>query len=216
MNPYAHLWPKPRVLSTAVPLTVENLSDPLAPETLTPNHLLTLKTQVVLPPPGKFESPDQYSRKRWRRIQYIANQLWLRWQKEYCALLQKRQKWTTPKRSMKEGDVVLVCDNESPRNQWPLAVVTKVLPSSDQLVRKVQIMTSRDGEKKVYERPVNKLVLLLAKEDIANWTDLQWASFINSISLIPFHTKSTDFIFLYRFLKVFRLFGKWRTFREAV
>ena len=50
------------------PLTVENLSDPLAPETLTPNHLLTLKTQVVLPPPGKFESPDQYSRKRWRRI----------------------------------------------------------------------------------------------------------------------------------------------------
>lgn len=47
------------------PLTVENLSDPLAPETLTPNHLLTLKTQVVLPPPGKFESPDQYSCKRW-------------------------------------------------------------------------------------------------------------------------------------------------------
>ena len=150
------------------PLTVENLSDPLAPEPLTPNHLLTLKTQVVLPPPGKFESPDQYSRKRWRRVQYLANQLWLRWQKEYCDLLQKRQKWTTPKRSMKEGDVVLVCDNESPRNQWPLAVVTKVFPSSDQLVRKVQIMTSRDGEKKFYERPVNKLVLLLAKEDIAN------------------------------------------------
>ena len=47
------------------PLTVENLSDPLAPETLTPNHLLTLKTQVVLLPPGKFESPDQYSCKRW-------------------------------------------------------------------------------------------------------------------------------------------------------
>ena len=46
------------------PLTVENLSDPLAPEPLTPNHLLTLKTQVVLPPPGKFDSPDQYSRKR--------------------------------------------------------------------------------------------------------------------------------------------------------
>ena len=39
------------------PLTVENLSDPLAPEPLTLNHLQTLKTQVVLPPPGKFESP---------------------------------------------------------------------------------------------------------------------------------------------------------------
>jgi len=47
-------------------LTVENLTDPLASEPLTPNHLLTLKTQIALPPPGKFEPPDLYSRKRWR------------------------------------------------------------------------------------------------------------------------------------------------------
>ena len=150
------------------PLTVENLSDPLASEPLTPNHLLTLKTQVVLPPPGKFESPDQYSRKRWRRVQYLANQLWLRWQKEYCAQLQKRQKWTTPKRNIKEGDVVLVCDNESPRNQLPVAVVTRAYPSSDQLVRKVQIMTAKDGERNFFQRPAHKLVLLLAKEDYEN------------------------------------------------
>ncbi|XP_068712844.1 uncharacterized protein [Montipora foliosa] len=64
------------------PLTVENLTDQLASEPLTPNHLLTLKTQIVLPPPGKFESPDLYSRKRWRRVQYLDNQFWLRWQKE--------------------------------------------------------------------------------------------------------------------------------------
>ena len=47
------------------PLTIENLTDPSAPEPLTPNNLLTLKIQVVLPPPGKFDSPYQYSRKRW-------------------------------------------------------------------------------------------------------------------------------------------------------
>ena len=162
-NPHAHLRQKPGVLSAAVPLTVKNFSDPLASEQLTPNHLLTLETHVVSSPPGKFESADQYSRKRWRRVQYLATQLWLNWQKEYCTLLQ----WTTPKRSTKEGDVVLVCDNESSRNQWPLAVVTEVFPSSDQLVKKVKIMTTRDGEK-FYERPVNKLVRLFAKEDIAN------------------------------------------------
>ena len=106
------------------PLTIENLTDPLALKPLTPNHLLILKTQVVLPLPGKVDSPDQYSCKRWQRVQYLANQLWLCWQKEYCALLQKRQKWITPKRSMKVGEVVLVCDNESPRNQWPLSVAT--------------------------------------------------------------------------------------------
>ena len=37
------------------PLTVESLSDPASPEPITPNHLLTLKSQEVLPPPGSFE-----------------------------------------------------------------------------------------------------------------------------------------------------------------
>ena len=102
------------------PLTVEALSDPLSPEPLTPNHLLTLKTQVVLPLPGKFDPPDVYSRKRWRRVQYLANQFWLRWQKEYCALQQNRQKWTGQKKNMQEGDIVLATDSEKPRNQWPI------------------------------------------------------------------------------------------------
>jgi len=46
------------------PLTVENLSDPASPEPITPNHLLTFKSKVVLPPPGSFEQLDLYSRRR--------------------------------------------------------------------------------------------------------------------------------------------------------
>ena len=79
--------------------------------------------------------------------------------------LQNRQKWTTPKRCMKPGDVVLLCDDELPRNRWPRAVVTKVFPSKDHLVRKVEITTTKDGQRKFFERPVHKLVLLLATED---------------------------------------------------
>ena len=137
-------------IANCCPLAVENLTDPLTSEPLTPNHLLTLKTQVVLPPPGKFKSPDLYSQKRWRRVQYLANQFWLRWQKEYCTLLQKRQKWTTSKRSTKIGNVILVHDDDFPRNQWPLALVTEVIPSRDNLVRKVWIVTAKDGERKVF------------------------------------------------------------------
>ena len=44
------------------PLTVTNLNDPSSLEPLTPSHLLTLKSKVVLPPPGMFQSPDLYSR----------------------------------------------------------------------------------------------------------------------------------------------------------
>ena len=54
-------------------------SRPASPEPITPNHLLTLKSQVVLPPPGSFQQLDLYSRKRWRRVQYLANQFWIRW-----------------------------------------------------------------------------------------------------------------------------------------
>ena len=54
------------------PLSVENLNDPLSKPPITPNHLLTMKSKVILPSPGKFLSPDLYTRKRWRRIQYMV------------------------------------------------------------------------------------------------------------------------------------------------
>ena len=37
------------------PLTTENLNDPHSIEPLTPNHLLTMKSHIVLPPPGIFK-----------------------------------------------------------------------------------------------------------------------------------------------------------------
>ena len=46
------------------PLT-EGITSSDTAEPLTPNHFLTLKTKVVLPPPGKFTSADLYSRKWW-------------------------------------------------------------------------------------------------------------------------------------------------------
>ena len=55
------------------------------------------------------------------------------------------------------GDVVMI-QEDSPRLKWPLAVVTEVLPSKDDLVRRVKIRLNTGS---VLERPVQKLVLLL-------------------------------------------------------
>ena len=60
-------------------------------------------------------------------------------------------------------------DDERPRNQWQLAKVIEVFPGSDSHVRKVKVAMSaqlnnsgkRDGPLTVFERPVNKLVLLV-------------------------------------------------------
>lgn len=142
------------------PLTTDNLSDPQAPEPITPNHLLTLKTKAVLPPPGNFSRPDLYTRKRWRRVQFLADQFWLRWQREYCLQQQKRQKWNKTVPNIQVDDIVLICEDSSPRNKWPLARVTQVYPSDDGLVRKVSLFYTESGNKKLLDRPVHKLILV--------------------------------------------------------
>ena len=58
------------------PLTVETLSDIESEAPLNPINLLTMKSSVVLPPPGYFKQPDLYRRRRWKRIQHIAKELW--------------------------------------------------------------------------------------------------------------------------------------------
>lgn len=50
------------------PLTAEHLNDPTGPEPLTPNHILTMKSAVILPPPGKFVKEHLYLQKRWHRV----------------------------------------------------------------------------------------------------------------------------------------------------
>ena len=63
------------------PLTVEETNDPTRFEPLSPTKLLTMKSKVVPPLPGKFLKPDVYSKKQWRRLQHIADKFWSRWRK---------------------------------------------------------------------------------------------------------------------------------------
>ena len=139
------------------PLTIDSLSDNSI-EVLTPNHILTMKPKLIAPPPGTFGSADVYCRKRWRTVQYLAEQFWIRWKKEYLALLQTRQKWNNPKRNFVIGDIVIMYDDSLPRNQWPLARVVHVDHDDDGLVRSVELQTA---DRSKYKRPILKIVLLV-------------------------------------------------------
>ncbi|XP_067945353.1 uncharacterized protein [Watersipora subatra] len=146
------------------PLTTTTLhSDQnFEPIPLTPNNLLTMKNKNLLPPPGSFTSPDLYSRKRWRRVQYLTEQFWSRWKLEYLQSLQKRQKWKNAKINLKPGDVVIVMDDELPRCNWQLGRVTEVQTNSDGYVRHATLQTAKNKLK----RPVHKLILLHTTPDI--------------------------------------------------
>ena len=129
--------------------------DPRDMEPLTPNHLLLLRAGPTLPP-ATLSKQDIYGR-RWRQVQYLADVFWRRWIKEYLSSLQQRQKWNREKRNFVVGDIVLVLDDKTPRNSWPLGRILEVYTNSnDRLVRSVKLKT-RASE---LRRPVNKIVLL--------------------------------------------------------
>lgn len=152
------------------PLTVDNLSDPNSLKPLTPNHLLMMKSVQALPPPGEFVREDVYGKKRWRHVQYLAEQFWSRWRKEYLANIALRQRWHAPRRNLQVGDIVIVKGEDVHRNEWRLGRVSETTTDKDGLVRRVKIhlgdsKLGKKGERlhKVseVERPVQKLVLLL-------------------------------------------------------
>ena len=148
------------------PLTVESLGDVNSLTPITPNHLLTSKSQS---PPGSFPDEALYSRKRWVRVQYLSNCFWQRWRSEVLATLQSRQKWLKPNRNISVGDIVLLKDNAS-RNVWPLAKVDKVYLGDDGKVRSCRLLVGtshltyqgvRTRKASYLDRPVNKLVILV-------------------------------------------------------
>ena len=130
--------------------------DPNDLEALTPNHLLMLQPKQA-PPPGLFEKDDNYARRRWRHIQYLADTFWKRWVKEYLPLLQERQKWLKPRRNLTVGDVVLIVDNTTTRNSWSMGRIISVLKDKKGLVRIASVQTKTS----TLQRPVDKLCVLL-------------------------------------------------------
>ncbi|XP_061919407.1 uncharacterized protein LOC133660184 isoform X3 [Entelurus aequoreus] len=133
--------------------------DPQDLEPLTPNHILLLKTQPIIPP-GTFEKRDLYARRRWKQVQYMADLFWHRWTREYLALLQERQKWTQVRNNLQPGDVVLVVDPTAPRGSWPLGRILETRPDGGGLVRSVKLQTKTS----VIERPITKLCRVLEAE----------------------------------------------------
>ena len=59
-------------------------------------------------------------------------------------------------------------DSQAKRNEWPMALVTKIFPSKNGKVRSVEIKVSRQDGIKLFLRPVTDLVLLLSEEDFKN------------------------------------------------
>ena len=79
-------------------------------------HLLHLaiffmEVHLLLPYDAKATPTNTYG-KRWRLVQYLSNELWKRWRKEYLTQLKGRAKWKTPQRNVRIRDLVLLKDDD--------------------------------------------------------------------------------------------------------
>ncbi|XP_036952751.1 uncharacterized protein LOC119018863 isoform X1 [Acanthopagrus latus] len=139
-------------------------TDPDMPAVLTPAMILTQKASALSAPSGSFDTAQLYG-KQWKQVQCLADTFWKRWRGEYLSSLQGRRKWTKDKPNVKVGDVVLLKDSQAHRNEWPIGLVIKTLPSNDERVRKVEVRTVKDGTAKVFLRPVTETVVLLSETE---------------------------------------------------
>ena len=133
------------VIANSRPLTADLLVDVNSMMPLSPINLLTLKSRVVMPPPGVFTAPDIYCCKHWRRVQHISNEFWSRWRKEVLATLQCQQKWNTIRRNCKVGDIVLIKEAAAERNSWPMAKLVATNADKHGFVRSLKLMLGTSG-----------------------------------------------------------------------
>ena len=159
------------------PLTSINSHPSDGIQSLTPAHFLIGRPLTAYPETLIDTAPTLL--KRWTMCQAVTHHFWKRWSLEYLHQLQRLSKWQHPTNNLKINDVVIIRDDYAFTCHWPVAVVTKVYPGADDLVRVVQLkvpsqpkpMTSRKDLIKsstsytILKRPVTKIALLFRPDD---------------------------------------------------
>ena len=146
-------------------MTIETISDVNSCVPLSPSNILTMKSKVILPPPGNFSAADVHCRKRWRRVQHISNEFWSRWRKKYLQILQERNNWKKRRRNFRNGDIVIIkADTE--RIKRPIARVIESYEDRHGVVRTVKLKVGNDNGKQELVRPIAKIVLLLEDDSL--------------------------------------------------
>ena len=97
---------KTESINNVRPLIVKLISYIGSEAPLCQDNLQTMKSNVVLPRPRVFPHTDEYSHRKWRRVQHIASKFLSCWRKNFFIALQSRQKWNKIERNFKAGDIV--------------------------------------------------------------------------------------------------------------
>jgi hypothetical protein len=130
--------------------------DPEGKIALTPAHFL-IGREIISP--NREEELTTYLKMptRWRLVEKIKRDFWKIWKQEYLHQLQQRNRWHKAHPNIKEEEIVIIKEEDTPPGRWPLARVTETHPGAEGLTR---VVTVRKANGKLTKRPIHKLIRL--------------------------------------------------------
>ncbi|XP_062563680.1 uncharacterized protein LOC134226732 [Armigeres subalbatus] len=129
-------------------------------ESLTPNHFLLGNSSGLKILPSEPLLQRGALRSSWKLAQWICDEFWRRWVKEYSPVIARRTKWFQETRALKVGDLVLLVGGTL-RNQWIRGRIERTIPGRDGRVRQALVRTASG----ILRRPAVKLAVLDVLED---------------------------------------------------
>ena len=135
--------------------------DEITEPPLTPSSLMFGRRLLDQARPGDSDSQTQDRLKRRALyIERLIGQFRNRWKAEYLTSLREhhREKTTRQERIPRLGDMVHIQADKTPRQQWKLGKIVKLLKGTDNQIRAAEVMTQDKSQRMVtLQRPVQKL-----------------------------------------------------------
>lgn len=128
-------------------------SDPNDLEVLTPGHFL-IGQPLNAVPEYSLVDVKMYKLSRFQLLQQLTQGFWRRWHLEYLHTLQQRVKWTDSAVPPRNGDLVLLKEDNVPPLHWRRGRIVELYPGSDGVVRLADV---RVAQGPILRRAVGKL-----------------------------------------------------------
>ena len=138
-------------------------NDPNDGSYLCPNDLILGRSSTAVPQGLFHRTVTAYQRLKF--IQSLVDAFWKRWAREVFPALVVQHKWHVEHRNVAVGDVVIIQDSNTIRGEWTKGLISKVIPSQDGKVRKVEVTYKRNSTSITVERPVQRLIVLVPVEE---------------------------------------------------
>ncbi|KMQ84095.1 hypothetical protein RF55_18436 [Lasius niger] len=116
-------------------------SDPNDLIPITPAHFLIGRTLTAVADSTLTHLPES-KLSRWQLIQKLQQHFWQRWNKEYIPELQLRTKKANSIKSITEGTMVVIKEDNLPPLKWKLGRIVSIHPDKDEVARVATVRTA--------------------------------------------------------------------------